>query len=94
MILSWKTVLAEHRKPTVRRSVWQIVNTLVPYVSLWGLMIWTVDISYRLWDERRKELVGYGRLRDRRRVCRRRERRSSRQVVRRGFRLAESTKTP
>ena len=46
MILSWKKALAEHRKPTLRRSVWQIVNTLAPYVALWGLMIWTVDISY------------------------------------------------
>jgi omega-6 fatty acid desaturase (delta-12 desaturase) len=44
--MSWKDAVAEHRKPTLRRSVWQIVNTLAPYVALWGLMIWTVDISY------------------------------------------------
>jgi omega-6 fatty acid desaturase (delta-12 desaturase) len=46
MIPSWKTAVAAHRKPTVRQSVWQIVSTLVPYVALWGLMIWTFHISY------------------------------------------------
>ncbi len=39
-------VIAEHRKPTLRRSVWQIVNTLASYFALWGLMIWTVEVSY------------------------------------------------
>ena len=43
---SWKKAVAEHRKPTLRRSLWQIVNTLAPYLALWGLMIWTVDRSY------------------------------------------------
>jgi omega-6 fatty acid desaturase (delta-12 desaturase) len=44
--MSWKDAVAEYRKPTLRRSVWQIVNTLISYAALWGLMIWTVDISY------------------------------------------------
>jgi omega-6 fatty acid desaturase (delta-12 desaturase) len=44
--LSWNNAVAEHRKPTLRRSVWQIVNTFASYVAFWGLMIWTVDISY------------------------------------------------
>jgi omega-6 fatty acid desaturase (delta-12 desaturase) len=43
---SWKKAVEEHRKPTLRRSLWQVVNTLAPYVALWGLMIWTVDRSY------------------------------------------------
>ena len=46
IVRSWKKVVAEYRKPTLRRSVWQIVNTLASYVALWGLMIWTIGISY------------------------------------------------
>lgn len=42
----WKQAVAEHRKPVLRSSVWQIVNSLVPYLTLWGLMIWTLHISY------------------------------------------------
>lgn len=43
---SWKKVVAEHRKPSLGRSLWQIANTLGSYLALWGLMIWTVGISY------------------------------------------------
>ena len=28
------------------RSLWQLANTLIPYLVLWGLMIWSVPISY------------------------------------------------
>jgi omega-6 fatty acid desaturase (delta-12 desaturase) len=44
--LAWKRAVAEHRTPVLRRSVWQLVNSLVPYIALWGLMIWTLNISY------------------------------------------------
>jgi omega-6 fatty acid desaturase (delta-12 desaturase) len=43
---AWKQAAAEHRKPVLRRSVWQLVNSLAPYIALWGLMIWTLHISY------------------------------------------------
>ena len=45
---AWKQAVAEHRQPVLRRSVWQLVNSLIPYLALWGLMIWTLDISYWL----------------------------------------------
>jgi omega-6 fatty acid desaturase (delta-12 desaturase) len=32
----------------LRRGIWQIANTLLPYIALWGLMIWTLGISYWL----------------------------------------------
>ena len=44
----WKQAVAACQKPSLRRSIWQIVNTLVPYFALWGLMIWTSRISYWL----------------------------------------------
>ena len=46
MTPAWKQAVAEHRKPVLRSSVWQIVNSLIPYLALWGLMIWTLQISY------------------------------------------------
>jgi len=46
MTLAWKQAIAEHRKPVLRSSVWQLVNSVIPYLALWGLMIWTLHISY------------------------------------------------
>lgn len=43
----WRRALAKYEKPAISRSVWQIVNTVVPYIVMWGLMIWSLDIS--LW---------------------------------------------
>ncbi len=35
----WYKALAQYQRPNVRTAVWQIVNTFVPYLGLWGLMI-------------------------------------------------------
>lgn len=43
---AWKRAVAAHRKPVLGRSVWQLANSLVPYLALWALMIWTLGISY------------------------------------------------
>ena len=43
---AWQKAVAKHRKPVMRSSVWQLVNSLAPYLALWGLMIWTLNISY------------------------------------------------
>jgi omega-6 fatty acid desaturase (delta-12 desaturase) len=32
----------------LRKSLWQVLNSLVPYLCLSGLMIWTLDVSYWL----------------------------------------------
>ncbi len=47
-MLSWKQAIAKHRKPMLRNSIWQIINSFVPYLCLCGLMYWTLDISYWL----------------------------------------------
>jgi omega-6 fatty acid desaturase (delta-12 desaturase) len=44
--LSWKQALARHKSPSLRSSLWQLTNTLVPYFALWGLMIWSLNYSY------------------------------------------------
>jgi omega-6 fatty acid desaturase (delta-12 desaturase) len=46
--LSWKEVVAKYQQPSLWRSVFQIVNSLVPYVALWVLMYWSLTVSYWL----------------------------------------------
>jgi omega-6 fatty acid desaturase (delta-12 desaturase) len=45
---AWKTVVAKYQRPAVWRSVWQLVNTLVPYAALWYLIHLSLPISYWL----------------------------------------------
>ena len=42
---SWRESIARYQRPSLHRSVWQLVNSLVPFFVLWGLMAWTVNIS-------------------------------------------------
>lgn len=44
----WKEVVVRYQKPSVGRAVWQIVNTLVPYVGIWYLMYLSLAVSYWL----------------------------------------------
>src|ERR1700739_4628747 len=46
--LAWKEIVARYQKPSVGRGVWQIVNTLVPYVALWYLMHLSLAVSWWL----------------------------------------------
>ena len=45
---TWKAAVARHRQPVLRRSLWQLLNSLIPYFVLWGLMIETLAVSYWL----------------------------------------------
>lgn len=40
--------LAPFQKAEMRRSIWQLVNTLVPYAALWVLMALSLQVSYAL----------------------------------------------
>ena len=44
---TWNEVIAKHLEPRLRRSIWQLVNTLIPYAALMCLMAWTAPRS--LW---------------------------------------------
>ncbi len=44
----WVLVLAKYRQPSTRRSVFELVATLVPFVMLWGLAWASLSISYWL----------------------------------------------
>ncbi|MDZ4861197.1 MAG: fatty acid desaturase [Candidatus Hydrogenedentes bacterium] len=44
----WRAVVARYQKPSHLRSTWQLVNTVIPYFLLLGLMYWSLDYSYLL----------------------------------------------
>jgi acyl-lipid omega-6 desaturase (Delta-12 desaturase) len=44
----WQSIIMKYNKPSVRRSVWQLINSLVPYFLLWILMAFTIKISFWL----------------------------------------------
>ncbi len=43
---AWKEIVARYQKPALWRSVWQIVNTVVPYALLWYLMHLSLAVSW------------------------------------------------
>ncbi|HTJ00141.1 MAG TPA: fatty acid desaturase [Dongiaceae bacterium] len=45
---AWKEIVARYQQPSVGRSVWQIMNTVVPYLALWYLMYLALGVSYWL----------------------------------------------
>src|SRR5208283_6204745 len=46
--MPWKEVVAKYQDPSVWRSTWQIVNSVVPYAVLWYLMYRSLSVSYWL----------------------------------------------
>jgi omega-6 fatty acid desaturase (delta-12 desaturase) len=44
-VKEWKGMVAEFQKSSTRRAVWQLINTLVPYVGLWVAMYFALDVS-------------------------------------------------
>ncbi len=47
-IKEWKEIVAPFQVPSVPRSVWQIVNTFVPYILTWYAMYRSLSVSYWL----------------------------------------------
>ena len=44
----WRKAIAPYQKSDARKSIGQLANSILPYLALWGLMIWSLDISYWL----------------------------------------------
>ena len=44
----WKEVVIKYQRPALRRGLWQLINTLVPYAALWYLMYLSLGVSYWL----------------------------------------------
>jgi omega-6 fatty acid desaturase (delta-12 desaturase) len=45
---AWKEIVARYQTPSFGRGVWQLVNTLVPYVAIWFLMYFCLSVSWWL----------------------------------------------
>ncbi len=45
----WYGAIAEFERPDLRKTVWQLVDTLVPYGVLWFLMIRSIQLDYAYW---------------------------------------------
>jgi len=42
---SWKDAVARYQRPALWRAIWQVLNTLVPYIMLWYLMYRSLAVS-------------------------------------------------
>jgi acyl-lipid omega-6 desaturase (Delta-12 desaturase) len=45
---SWHSVIARYNKPSMSRSIWQIINSVGPYLVLWVIMAQVINISFWL----------------------------------------------
>ena len=45
-IPEWKALVSRFQTHSLPRSIWQIVNSVVPYVALWVLMAWSLSGPY------------------------------------------------
>src|SRR5262245_4478957 len=44
----WQKVVSRYAFPEIGRSVWQVANTLIPFVVLWYLMYRSLSVGYWL----------------------------------------------
>lgn len=47
-VISWQQAVAKYQYPDLRRSLWQVTNSILPYIILWYLMYKSLGISYWL----------------------------------------------
>lgn len=45
---SWEKMVMNYNKPDLRKSIWQICNSLIPYLIMWFLMYQSLRYSYWL----------------------------------------------
>jgi omega-6 fatty acid desaturase (delta-12 desaturase) len=44
----WMEIVSRYNSPDPIRSWWQIINSVGPYIILWGVMLYTIRFSYLL----------------------------------------------
>jgi omega-6 fatty acid desaturase (delta-12 desaturase) len=58
----WHQDLARYARPDRRKATWQLVNTFVPYLALWILMVYTIRAGLPYWVTLALALVAAGLL--------------------------------
>lgn len=43
---NWVDIISKYNKPNIWKSIWQIINSLGPYLLMWYLMYLSLEISY------------------------------------------------
>lgn len=43
---NWTSIIRKYAQPNAAKSWWQIINTLIPYLLLWALMVYTLQYSF------------------------------------------------
>jgi acyl-lipid omega-6 desaturase (Delta-12 desaturase) len=46
--INLKKLVAPYAQPDDRQSLWQLANTLLPFLAIWALMVWSLQVSYVL----------------------------------------------
>jgi len=46
--MDWIKSIAKYNNPDLIKSIWQLVNSVVPYILLWACMIFSMNYSYWL----------------------------------------------
>jgi omega-6 fatty acid desaturase (delta-12 desaturase) len=46
---SWYHAISRYGQPSLRKAIWQLINTFIPYLALWILMIIMVKEGYSYW---------------------------------------------
>lgn len=46
--VNWREIVSKYQKPCLRKSIGQIVNSVGPYLLLWGAMFFTMQFSWPL----------------------------------------------
>ncbi|MDH5607506.1 MAG: fatty acid desaturase [Anaerolineae bacterium] len=44
----WVELVKKYQKPDTKKALWQVINTLVPYIIMWYLMFQALEVSYWL----------------------------------------------
>ena len=45
---NWRKIVAKYQIPSLKKSIWQIINSMGPYVAIWILLYFTVEKSWAL----------------------------------------------
>lgn len=45
----WYSIISKYSQPNLRKAIWQLFNTFVPYIALWVLMVYFVQHGYSYW---------------------------------------------
>ncbi len=45
----WYQATATYEKPALRKATWQLLDTFIPYIALWAVMIYTVTSGFPYW---------------------------------------------